>query len=109
MAWMYILECADGSYYVGSTRDLEQRIQQHNEGAGAKYTARRRPIKLVFTAEFPNVADAYAAEKQVQGWGRRKREALIHGDYEALPGLARKNFEKYRVGRQSHADKTSAG
>ena len=110
MAWMYILECMDGSYYVGSTKDLERRIHEHNEGQGAKYTARRRPVKLVFSAEFPNVADAYAAEKQVQGWGRNKREALIRGDYEALPELARKDYTRYRAKHQSlSGDETSVG
>jgi putative endonuclease len=99
MAWMYILECSDGSYYVGSTGDIERRLWQHNQGEGAAdaasaYTARRRPVKLVFAAEFANVADAYAAEKQVQGWGRAKRAALIRGDYEVLPLLAKKIFRK---------------
>ena len=99
MAWMYILECADGSYYVGSTDDLERRIWEHNEGIGAKYTARRRPVKLVYAAEFASIAEAYEREKQVQGWGRAKREALIRDDYAALPELARKDFEKYRAVR----------
>ena len=93
---MYILECADGSYYVGSTIDLERRLREHNEGIGAKYTARRRPVEMVYAAEFPDVTQAYAAEKQVQNWSRAKREALIRGDYEALPALARKDFEKHR-------------
>jgi putative endonuclease len=99
MAWMYILECADGSYYVGSANDLERRIWEHNEGIGAKYTARRRPVKLVYAAEFASLAEAYEREKQVQGWGRAKQEALIRGDYPALPELARKDFEKYRATR----------
>jgi len=99
MAWMYILECADGSYYVGSTSNLEIRIWEHNEGIGAKYTARRRPVKLVYAVEFPSIAEAYEREKQVQGWGRAKREALIRGDYAALPELARKDFGKYRATR----------
>ena len=90
MAWMYILECADGSYYVGSTVEIERRLWEHNQGLGAKYTARRRPVKLVFAAEFASIAEAFAAEKRVQGWRREKREALIRGDYEALPELARK-------------------
>ena len=94
MAWMYILECADGSYYVGSTTDLERRLWEHNEGLGARYTARRRPVKLVYAAEFATIAEAYEREKQVQGWGRAKREALIRGDYAALPKLARKDFDK---------------
>jgi len=97
MAWMYIVECSDGSYYVGSTTDLERRIWEHNEGVGAKYTARRRPVKLAFAVEFDSVAEAYAREKQVQGWGRAKREALIRGDYAVLPELARKDFQSYRA------------
>jgi putative endonuclease len=99
MAWMYILECADGSYYVGSTTDLERRIWEHNESLAAKYTARRCPVKLVYAAEFASISEAYEREKQVQGWGRAKREALICGDYDALPDLARKDFESYRVRR----------
>ena len=99
MPWMYILECSDGSYYVGSTVNLERRLWEHNEGLGAKYTARRRPVKLVYTAEFDTIAEAYAREKQVQGWGRAKRSALIRGDYAALPELARKDFEA-RCARQ---------
>jgi putative endonuclease len=94
MAWMYILECSDGSYYVGSTTDLERRIWEHNEGLGAKYTARRRPVKLAYAAEFESIAEAYEREKQVQGWGRAKRKALIDGDYGALLELARKDFER---------------
>ena len=105
MAWMYILECADGSYYVGSTEDLERRIWEHNEGIGAKYTARRRPVKVVYAAEFQSIAEAY--ERQVQGWRRAKREALIRGDYDALPELARKDFEKYRA-RRTRDDQSSA-
>ena len=93
MAWMYILRCSDGSYYVGSTVGLERRLWQHNQGIGAKYTARRRPVELVHAEEFPTIAEAYAREKQVQAWGRAKREALIRDDYDALPDLARKDFE----------------
>jgi len=99
MPWMYILECADGSYYVGSTTDLARRLWEHNEGVGAKYTARRRPVKLVYSAEFATIAEAYAAEKQVQGWGRAKRQALIRGDYIALSELAHKDFEKSKQKR----------
>ena len=88
MPHMYILECSDGSFYVGSTWNLENRISQHNTGNGANYTKRRRPVKLVFTAEFDRVEDAYAFEKQVQGWSRTKRIALINGDYRSLPSLA---------------------
>ncbi len=94
MAFVYILQCADGSYYVGSTHSLEKRLWQHNEGLGSAYTSRpgRRPVTLVWSFEYANVADAFAIEKQVQGWSRAKREALIRGDYEALPALAKKDF-----------------
>ena len=100
---MYILRCADNSYYVGSTTDLERRLWEHNEGIGARYTERRRPVELVYSAEFPDIRQAYAAEKQVQGWSRAKREALIRGDFEVLPGLAKKDFTKYHARRQ-HSD-----
>jgi putative endonuclease len=94
MAWMYILECSDGTYYVGSTKDLEYRVSEHQEGKGAKYTSRRLPVKLVYSEEYERVIDAYAREKQVQNWNRAKRKALINGDKELLPKLAKKNFEK---------------
>ena len=97
MAWMYILECADGSYYVGSTKNLEQRLFQHQEGIGAKYTSRRLPIKLVYSEEYARVSEAFAREKQVQNWSRAKRKALIEGQYESLPALAKKKFKKKSV------------
>ncbi|MEG9492150.1 MAG: GIY-YIG nuclease family protein [Microbacterium aurum] len=89
---MYILECSDGSYYVGSCRNLDQRLWLHDLGEGAEYTKRRRPLKLVYCEEFSNVGDAFAREKQVQGWGRAKRTALIDGRYGDLPALSRKAF-----------------
>ena len=94
MAWMYILECSDGSYYVGSTKKLERRLAEHQEGIAAKYTSRRLPVKLVYSEEYDRVADAYNREKQVQNWGRAKREALINGKTDLLPELAKKKFEK---------------
>ena len=89
MAWVYILRCSDGSYYVGSTLDLERRLWQHNEGLGASYTKRRRPVVLVWSAEYYNVAEAFAVEKQVQNWSRAKRQALIDGRLDDLPLLSR--------------------
>lgn len=97
MAWMYILECADGSYYVGSTRNLERRIFEHQQGLGSRYTSHRLPVKLVYGEEYHRVVDAYAREKQVQGWRRTKRQALINGDPELLPELAKKNFDKSKI------------
>lgn len=94
MAWMYILECSDGSYYVGSTKDLEFRLSEHQAGKGAKYTAKRLPVKLVYSEEYERVVDAYTREKQVQNWSRAKREALINGNPEMLQRLAKKDFKR---------------
>ncbi len=94
MAWMYILECADGSYYVGSTKNLERRVTEHMSGLGSRYTSGRLPVKLVYGEEYDRISDAYQREKQVQNWSRAKREALISGNYEMLPPLAKKKFEK---------------
>ncbi len=81
MAWVYILECADGSYYTGSTIHLETRISQHDLGEGSAYTRprRRRPVVLLWSVEFARVEDAFEFEKQVQGWSRAKKQALIAG------------------------------
>jgi len=94
---MYILECADNSYYVGSTKNLEQRLIQHQQGLGAQYTSKRLPVKLVYCEEYERVSEAYAREKQVQNWSRAKREALIEGNEESLPSLAKKDFSKRKA------------
>ena len=93
MPFMYILRCSDDSYYVGSCRNLEQRLWLHDMGEGAQYTKRRRPLRLVYSEEFTNVGEAFAREKQVQGWGREEREALMEGRYEDLVDLSKKNFD----------------
>ena len=91
MPFTYMLRCADGSYYVGSTRgDLEARLFQHGSGTGAQYTATRLPVELVWSAEFERVTEAFALEKRVQNWSRAKREALIEGRYADLPGLSKR-------------------
>jgi putative endonuclease len=87
MAHMYILECADGSYYTGSTIDLERRLWQHQNGLGANHTALRLPVILVYCEWFDRVSDAFYREKQVQRWTRRKKEALIAGDSNGLHEL----------------------
>ena len=90
-AYLYILRCADGSYYVGTTRDsLEKRIGEHQAGAFDGFTALRRPVTLVFHEVFERIEDAVTAERQIKGWRRDKKEALIRGDYTALPSLARR-------------------
>ena len=90
MPWVYMLRCSDGSYYVGSTRTLERRLQEHVDGKGAQYTRRRLPVELAWAGEFDRVADAYAMEKRIQGWSRAKREALIAGDWDAIRAAARR-------------------
>ncbi|WP_269937026.1 GIY-YIG nuclease family protein [Arthrobacter sp. HY1533] len=89
MAHVYILRCSDGSYYVGSTIDLERRLVQHNAGEGAAYTRHRLPVTLVWAQQYDRVDTAFALEKQIQGWSRAKREALIEGRLSDLPGLSR--------------------
>lgn len=87
-AWVYILPCVDGTYYVGSTTDPRLRLAEHQSGLGGKYTAARRPVRLVFAAESTDIQEAYDRERQIKGWSRAKKEALIAGRYEALPALA---------------------
>lgn len=84
MPFMYILVCSDGSYYTGSTLDLEKRLWQHQNGYGANHTKKHQPVKLVYSEEFDRIEDAYLREKQIQGWKREKKKALIEGNFEKL-------------------------
>ncbi|MCB9290287.1 MAG: DUF5131 family protein [Lewinellaceae bacterium] len=86
--YMYILECADGSYYTGSTKDMERRLAQHQAGEGANHTRKRLPVKLVYFETFSRIDKAFYREKQVQGWSRKKKEALINSQFEELHRLA---------------------
>ena len=86
---VYILGCCDRSYYVGQTDDLEARVEQHQSGELGGYTASRRPVRLLYAQDFPTRDDAFAAERQLKGWSRKKKEALIRGDWEELRRLAR--------------------
>ncbi|MCK6451432.1 MAG: GIY-YIG nuclease family protein [Alphaproteobacteria bacterium] len=91
MAFVYMLQCRDGSYYVGSTSaSLEHRVAEHDAGKFGGYTATRRPVTLVFSQEFQQITDAVAAERQIKGWGRAKKEALIRGDFERIKQLAKR-------------------
>jgi predicted GIY-YIG superfamily endonuclease len=90
-AFVYILRCRDGSYYVGITRKaLEAWLGEHNDGVYDGYTARRRPVVLVFRQEFALVSDAIGVERQIKGWRREKKEPLIRGDYELLKELSKR-------------------
>ena len=86
--YVYILECADGTYYTGHTDNLDQRMAQHSEGTGSSYTSKRRPLKLLWATDCQTREQAYELEKQLQGWSRAKKQALMRGDFAALPGLS---------------------
>jgi len=98
MPYTYMLRCSDGSYYVGSTRVLETRLEQHYSGIGSEYTSKRMPVELVYVEEFDDIGSAYRREKQIQGWSRRKREALIAGAYDSLPELSKRGRRRPESG-----------
>ena len=91
-AWVYILQCRDGSYYVGrTTRDLDDRIAEHNDGRFGGYTARRRPVVLQWAEHFETILDAFDLETRLKGWSRAKKEAFMAGDIAKLKRLARRH------------------
>ena len=89
--YVYILLCSDGSYYTGSTNNLELRLQQHFSGEGSNYTQKHRPIKLLYFEEFSEISEAFYRE--IQGWSRKKKEALIKEKFEKLPDLSKNKNE----------------
>jgi predicted GIY-YIG superfamily endonuclease len=88
--WVYILRCSDGSYYAGHTDDLEARKAQHDFGFHGGYVSSRLPVTLVFADEFPTREEALARERQIKGWSRAKKEALIHADWAEVSRLAKR-------------------
>ena len=89
--YVYILKCADGSYYTGHTDNLESRLASHERGTIPGYTETRLPVELVFAEELPSRWDALARERQIKGWSRAKKEALIKRDWECLVELSQAN------------------
>jgi putative endonuclease len=90
-AYLYIVRCADGSFYIGTTRtELEIRIAQHNAGTFGGYTSTRRPVELVYSQWFESIIDAIENERKLKGWSRAKKEALIRGDFALLRTLAKR-------------------
>jgi putative endonuclease len=87
--WVYILRCSDDSYYTGHTDDLGKRIAEHANGECRGYTASRLPVEPVFSQAFPTREEALAGERQIKGWGRRKKEAMIRNDWQEVCRLAR--------------------
>lgn len=88
MACVYILRCTDGKFYVGSTEDLEDRLRRHLSGNGCDYTKHHKVEQLVYTEEYPTYKEAFKRERQLHGWSRAKKEALIVGDIELLKKLS---------------------
>jgi predicted GIY-YIG superfamily endonuclease len=106
LAWLYILKCSDGSYYTGSTVHLERRIAEHQEGVVKGYTSSRLPVEVVYVCEFPTEHDAFLRERQVKGWSRAKKEALIRSDFEASVELS-KSGSAGVSGREAQRDDVS--
>jgi predicted GIY-YIG superfamily endonuclease len=86
--WVYILGCQDGSYYVGHTDDLQTRLARHQAGEIASYTRSRRPVVLIWSEQFSTRIDAIERERQLKGWSRAKKQALIVGDWAEISRLA---------------------
>ena len=95
-AFVYMLRCADGSYYVGSAtgEDLTLRIAQHQAGTFEGYTSLRRPVELVWSEYFDRITDAIALERKIKGWSRAKKEALIKRDWDSIKQLAKRRGGK---------------
>ena len=95
LSYVYILKCSDNSYYTGITSNLEQRIIEHKTGKHKdSYTYKRRPLDIVFYADFTDINLAIETEKQIKKWSRAKKEALINNEYDKLPNLSKKIFDK---------------
>jgi len=92
--YTYMLHCADRSFYIGHTDDLQTRIAQHEAGAIPGYTENRHPLKLVWSQEFGTRIEALEAERQIKGWSRAKKLALIREDWELISTLAHSKKEK---------------
>lgn len=96
-SWVYILEYADGSYYLGCTTNLERRLAQHQSGTFDGYTSARRPVKLLWSQQFNDLRYAFDAERKIKKWTRAKKEALMRGDFELLHKLSRSTKTKEKM------------
>jgi putative endonuclease len=107
---VYILLCADGSYYVGSTKQaVEARVWEHNEGIYDGYTALRRPVVLVHTETFDRLTDGFARERQLKGWSREKKQRLIAGWHEGLPPVSGRGTVKEKLERERPSRRPQGG
>ena len=96
MAFCYILRCADGSYYVGSTHDVAARLTKHTDESASQYTAARRPVALVLSEAFATLDQAFARERQIKSWTRAKKDALINADRAGMKAMSRSSVAKAR-------------
>jgi predicted GIY-YIG superfamily endonuclease len=96
MFWIYMLRCADESFYIGHTDDLQRRLGEHRAGRFACYTQSRLPVLLVYSQEFATREEALVAERQIKGWSRGKKLALIAGDWNGISRLARGKHKHQR-------------
>ena len=99
--WVYILECSDDSYYTGVTSDIDARILEHQQGVHKGYTYSRRPVRLLWSDYFPDIQQAIDMEKRIKGWTRRKKEALMAGDFIPLQELSNSKNPGWKSKRQS--------
>lgn len=99
--FVYIIECSDKSYYSGVTNNLEKRLAEHQSGSIHGYTSTRLPVKLIYSANFGDINDAIRFEKQIKGWSRQKKEALMRGDFESLVHLSKSKTKNDNAVSQS--------
>jgi putative endonuclease len=109
MPFLYILRCVDDTLYTGSTWDLSRRMEEHLRGEGARHTAKRLPVELVYFEEFERIDAAFDREKQIQRWTRAKKLALIHGDDDIVHRLAQCRNETYSENRPGGSGNGSLG
>jgi predicted GIY-YIG superfamily endonuclease len=94
---LYILECFDGTFYIGHTDNLNQRLAQHDQGNGCVYTSTRRPLKLIHTEGFETRYEALTMERKLKGWNRAKKLAYMAGDWKAVGTLAKRKHRHQRL------------
>ena len=102
-AYVYMLQCADGSFYVGNatSNDLSKRIAEHESGAYPGYTYTRRPVRLVWSEHFDRITDAIAAERKLKGWSRAKKQALVRQDWSEVEQLSKRRAGRPRSSPRS--------
>ncbi len=103
MHYVYILKCSDGSYYIGSTSNLEFRLAQHQAGVLGGYTSTRLPVELVWSEAFQTEHDAFLAERQIKGWSRAKKEALIRGDWDGIHEIVKQERKTREAEKRNQA------